>query len=182
MKIINNPDEARRYLDQGKIMAYPTEAVLGLGCDPFNEKAVLQLLALKQRDVHKGLILLINDWSQLPALIEKVPDQLLERVGATWPGPVTWLFPKSPLIPSWLSGSHSSIAIRMSAHPLAQQLCKEGPIVSTSANRSGLEPARDEQSLREQFPMGIDVLLSGSLGGALKPSEIYDVLSGERLR
>lgn len=182
MNIINQPEEARRFLREGKIIAYPTEAVLGLGCDPLNETAVLKLLALKQRDVNKGLILLIHEWSQLSPLIEEVPDELLEKVRKTWPGAVTWLFPKSCLIPSWLSGHHPSIAIRMTAHPVAHELCREGPIVSTSANRSGLRPACDEQSLREQFPTGIDVLLSGALGGANKPSEIYDVMSDKQLR
>jgi len=182
MKIINHLDEARIYLSQGKIIAYPTEAVYGLGCDPFNHQAVLHLLSIKQRDINKGLILLINNWSQLPPLIGEVSDHLMEKVRATWPGPVTWVFPKAQSIPMWLSGCYPSIAIRMSAHPIAQQLCKAGPIISTSANRSGLEPAVDEQSLRAQFSVGIDVLIPGALGGALRPSEIFDVFSGERLR
>lgn len=182
MKIINHSDEALNYLSQGKIIAYPTEAVYGLGCDPFNQQAVLHLLTLKERDVRKGLILLINHWSQLPPLIETLPDHLMEKVRASWPGPVTWVFPKAKSIPAWISGCFSSVAIRMSAHPIAQQLCYQGPIISTSANRSGCEPAIDEQSLRAQFSTGIDAFMSGALGGAPQPSEIFDVLSGARLR
>jgi L-threonylcarbamoyladenylate synthase len=182
MKTIHDLDEAHLYLREGKIIAYPTEAVFGLGCDPFNPLAVQKLLALKERDVNKGLILIINDWSQLLSLIEKVPEDLLEKVRTTWPGPVTWVFPKAKSVPEWLSGRYPSIAIRMSAHPIAQQLCKEGPLVSTSANRSGLEPAMDEQGLRDQFPTGIDAFIPGALGGALRPSAIFDVLSGQRLR
>ncbi len=70
-------------------------------------------------------------------LIEKVPDDALELVRATWPGPVTWVFPKSSRIPDYLSGVHAGIAIRMSKHPVAHALCKHGPIISTSANRAG---------------------------------------------
>lgn len=182
MKIISQFDEARALLKQGKIVAYPTEAVYGLGCDPFNAYAVEKLLVLKSRPVSKGLILLIAEWSQLEPLINNIPEYLLEGVRATWPGPVTWVFPKAATIPNWISGDHPSIAIRMSEHPVARQLCIDGPVVSTSANLSGCEPARDVAEVCAQFPHGVDALMSGNLGSASQPSSIYDVLSGKRLR
>jgi L-threonylcarbamoyladenylate synthase len=173
---------ARVHLKQGNILAYPTEAVFGLGCDPFNSSAVSRLLALKHRSAAKGLILLIADWSQLVPLIEPVSEALLTLVRATWPGPVTWIFPKSTLIPKEVSGAHSGIAIRMSAHPLVRALCADGPVISTSANVSGCQPALDLAGLLEQFPSGVDAVLLGDLGGFSQPSAIYDVLSGTRLR
>ncbi len=183
MKIIQNIDEASQLLKQGKIIAYPTEAVYGLGCDPFNQNAVEQLLALKQREVSKGLIVLISDWLQLTALISPVSELSLEPVHQTWPGPVTWIFPKSVTLPSWVCGAHSTIAIRMTAHPIAKALCvAAGPIISTSANLTGHEPAIDRASLIAEFPCGVDAMLSGALGGHSKPSAIYDVLSGKRWR
>jgi len=182
MKIISQFDKARELLKEGKILAYPTEAVYGLGCDPFNQQAVEKLLALKQRNVAKGLIILIADWSQLESLVKPIPDELLERVRPTWPGPVTWVFPKADTIPEWLSGNHSTIAIRMTSHPIARELCVDGPLISTSANLSDGDPAVDIAGLSAQFPFGVDALFSGSLGGLSKPSAIYDVLSGNRLR
>jgi len=182
MKIIYQVDEALPYLKMGCILAYPTEAVYGLGCDPFNEKAVNTLLKLKQRERGKGLILLISDWAQLELLKGTVPEDRLNAVRETWPGPITWIFPKSAMIPEWICGDHSSIAVRMSAHPMARALCKEGPIVSTSANIAGNPPAMDEASVHHAFPEGIDVVLSGPLGGNKQPSMIYDVLKGNRLR
>ena len=176
------PDEARALLSQGKIIAYPTEAVYGLGCDPFNEQAVNKLLVLKQRAVDKGLILLISNWSQLSSLIRAIPSHLMEDVKKTWPGPVTWLFPKAASIPYWISGEHESVAIRMSAHPIAQKLSSDGPIVSTSANVSSQEPAIDKAGIMAQFPSGLDAIVSGHLGGASQPSAIYDVVTGQKFR
>ena len=182
MKIISQVSEARELLNAGGVIAYPTEAVYGLGCSPFNRHAVEKIWALKQRDKSKGFILLIADWSQLTPLIAPISDVLLEAVQATWPGPVTWIFPKSALIPDWLCGQYEGIAIRMSAHPIAHELCIDGPVISTSANISGCAPVVDMQELHEQFPQGIDAVLTGDLGGLSKPSAIYDVLSGTRLR
>ena len=182
MKLISTFDEARQFLRQGKIIAYPTEAIYGLGCDPFNKTAVEALLALKMRPVDKGLIILIADWAQLTSLISPVSEELLAPVRASWPGPVTWIFPKSSAIPDWLSGSHDTIAIRMSAHPIAHGLSIEGPVVSTSANISDHPTARNQAELSMQFPWGIGAFMQGGLGDAKQPSAIYDVLTGKRLR
>lgn len=182
MKIITQVDEACLLLTHGKVVAYPTEAVYGLGCDPFNKGAVEKIIALKHRSMDKGFIILIADWSQLIPLIGPVSDSLLDSVRESWPGPVTWVFPRAATIPDWLCGQHDSIAIRMSAHPIARQLCADAPVLSTSANLSNHAPAFDLAQLREQFPTGIDALLAGDLGGASQPSAIYDVRSGQRLR
>ncbi len=179
---VTSLDDARRLIAAGRVLAYPTEAVYGLGCDPFNQHAVDRVLALKQRLVTKGLILLIHDWEQLASLISTVPEARLDAVRATWPGPITWVFPKAKIIPDWLTGAHDSIAVRMSEHPVARALCLEGPVVSTSANITGHPPARDNQMLRAQFPEGIDAVVAGEVGTALLPSMMFDVLSGVRLR
>ena len=182
MNIIHDLGEARALLKKGSIIAYPTEAVYGLGCCAFKERSVEKILSLKQRAKSKGLILLIADWSQLMLLIAPMSDALLEPVRATWPGPVTWVFPKSSIVPDWVSGEHDGVAIRMSAHPVARALCADGPVVSTSANITGQDPAVDLPGLMRQFPEGIDAVLTGELGGLNQPSAIFDVRTGVRLR
>lgn len=174
--------EARLAIQQGQVIAYPTEAVYGLGCDPFNALAVHRVIELKQRSVTQGVIVLISTWEQLFTLIAPVSEEHLERVQQTWPGPVTWIFPKSSKVPVWVCGDHPSIAIRMTAHPIARALCGEGPLISTSANIHGQPPARSVMQLTSQFPQGIDMIVPGELGGASKPSAIYDVLTAQRLR
>lgn len=174
--------QAQTSIEAGNVIAYPTEAVYGLGCDPWNECAVHQVLALKHRPVEKGLILVIADWAQLFPLIQPLTEAQLLAVRQTWPGHVTWVFPKSEQVPSWVSGAFDTIAIRMSAHPVTRALALKQPLISTSANQSGLEPARSWDEVLAQFPEGIEGCVEGVLGGALQPSTIRDVLTGACLR
>lgn len=183
MNALLTVSDARALLDDGGVIAYPTEAVYGLGCDAWNEHAVLRILALKQRPVEKGLILLIHQWEDLFPLIQEISDDALDLVKATWPGPVTWVFPKSSEVPDFLSGAHPGIAIRMSKHPVAHALCQHGPIISTSANRAGEPPFRDVDALWTEFYAGgLDGIVEGSLGGLLTPTVILDVLTQQKWR
>jgi L-threonylcarbamoyladenylate synthase len=170
-------------LQQGGVIAYPTEAVFGVGCDPWNEEAVLDLLALKQRSWTKGLILIASDFNQLQDFIEPVSADILQQLQASWPGPVTWLLPARESVPAYLTGLHDSIAVRVTAHPLTASLCDAfgGAIVSTSANLTGRRPARNVHQVRWQLPE-LDYVLPGACGGADRPSQIRDALSGEIIR
>ena len=182
MNVLSQLNEAQQVLQEGKILAYPTEAVMGLGCDPFNQQAVEKLISLKHRSPNKGLILLISSWKQLAELTVPVAEPLLKPVRESWPGPVTWIFPKASSIPNYLSMDRKTIAIRMSDHPIAYGLSEHMPVVSTSANISGYPPALDYDSLITQFPQGIDAFLKGDLGGRSLPSSIFDVMTGKRYR
>ena len=174
-----------RALRQEEVIAYPTEAVFGLGCDPDSEKAVNTLLALKQRPWQKGLILVAANYAQLePYINDSMLNEIQrETLFSTWPGPITWVIPARAETPQWLTGCFDSLAVRVSNHPLVQQLCAEygKPLVSTSANLSGHEPCRTEEEVRIQFGPSLPVL-SGHVGGRLNPSEIRDALTGKRFR
>lgn len=171
-------------LRAGGVIAYPTEAVWGLGCDPFSEPAVLRVLQLKQRDRSTGLILIGSGFDQLQPLIGPVPRARMTRMRETWPGPVTWVVPVTGEVPPWICGRHHSVALRVTDHPVARALCEafEGPLVSTSANVTGGVPARSENEARAMFPEGIDAWVPGETGDAAGPTEIRDALSGEVLR
>ncbi|MDC0660979.1 L-threonylcarbamoyladenylate synthase [Marinobacter sp. SS21] len=175
----------RRTLDRGGVIAYPTEAVWGLGCDPWNEDAVNHLLALKQRPVHKGLILVAASVAQVEFLLAPLAPELRQRALAHWPGPVTCLIPDlHQQIPAWVRGRHASIAVRVSDHPLVQALCDTAgkPLVSTSCNPAGRQPARSAWQVRKYFTDGLDWLVPGQLGAERKPSQILDISTGRRLR
>ena len=168
----------------GGVIAYPTEAVFGLGCDPGNEAAVRRLLAIKRRPLSKGLILIAADLEQLKPFIEPLDSQSLAQVGAAWPGPVTWLLPARWKAPIWLRGRHDTLAVRVSAHPIASALCRiyGGALVSTSANLSGRPPARRAEQVRRQLGDVLDYVVPGETGGAAKPTEIRDLRSGRLVR
>jgi len=180
----NSIKKAVAVLKQGGIIAYPTEGVYGLGCDPFNEQAVLRLLQLKHRSIDKGLILIASHWEQLENLVKPVANKLLTKAQATWPGPVTWVFPANKNVPTWIRGAYDSIAIRITNHPIARALCETygGPIVSTSANIEGQPVTRNSKEVWEQFPQGIDFIVSGKAGDLKSPTMIRDVLTGKVLR
>lgn len=176
--------EAVRALRHGGLVAYPTEAVYGLGCAPRDADAVLRLLALKQRPMAKGLILVAADYTQLQPYLLPLAEPLAQQVHASWPGPVTWLLPVPPDVPVWLRGEHDSIAVRVSAHPLVRALCHAfgGPIVSTSANPAGQRPARDALTVQRIFGGNVDCILHGPLGGLGRPTEIRDGRTGRIVR
>ena len=115
--------EAVAALRAGGVIAYPTEAVFGLGCDPFNRTAVEQLCLLKQRQMDQGLILIAETFSQVEDFIAPIDNAALQRVHNSWPGPYTWVFPCSARAPKWITGTHSTIALRVTAHPIAAALC-----------------------------------------------------------
>jgi L-threonylcarbamoyladenylate synthase len=175
---------AVRIIRAGGLIAYPTEAVYGLGCDPRNPQAAQKLLDLKRRPMHKGLILIAADFAQLAPFLQPLSAADHAQLAATWPGPYTWLIPARTDTPRWLRGGHETLAVRVTAHPLAAALCRAcgHALVSTSANFSRRPPARTALAVRRQLGMAIDYLLPGPTGGAARPTEIRDLRSGQRVR
>lgn len=176
---------ATRTLNSGGTIAYPTEAVWGLGCDPWDEEAVERILELKRRPVHKGLILVASSAEQVMPLLDPLDSTLRDRALSYWPGPVTCLIP-DPLkqTPEWIRGRHSAVAVRVSDHPLVQRLCESfgGPLVSTSCNPAGRTSARTPWQVRGYFGDELDYILPGDLGRERRPSRIIDLESGRQLR
>lgn len=170
---------------QGGVIAYPTEAVWGLGCDPQDQQAVERILALKQRSVSKGVILVAASMEQVAEYLQDLTPAQWETVRASWPGPNTWLIPDPHgRVPAWVRGRFNSVAIRVSAHPMVQALCQAfgGPIVSTSANPQGKTPARQGWQVRRYFGDQLDALAPGQVGRSAKPSQIRDLVTGALIR
>ena len=178
--------QAADILRAGGVIAYPTEGVWGLGCDPRDEAAVLRLLDIKQRDVAKGLILIASTEAQLAPFIDMaaLDDAQRREMRASWPGPNTWIVPASPDAPAWIRGAHDGIAVRVSAHPDVIALCEAfaGALVSTSANLSGAPAVDRREALDPALLARIDGISAGETGGRSGPSVIRDARSGTVLR
>lgn len=181
-----NETEAVKVFNQGGIIAYPTEAVFGLGCDPDNEVALKRLLLIKQRPSSKGLILLASNYSQLIPFIDesKIPQDKLLLVLSRWPDAITQVLPANKSISPLLCGDFDSIAVRVTDHKDVVALCEKTnkAIVSTSANLAGEEPAKTWQEVESQLGDKIDFIIKGNTSGLLKPSTIIDGLTGNILR
>lgn len=175
--------QARNIIYAGGIVAHPTEAVYGLACDPANTNAVLSLLALKKRSLEKGLILVASRFDQLEAYVE-VTDEIYQKIATSWPGPHTWLLPAKQGVSQLLTGTHTTLAVRVSAHPVVQALCKEceQPIVSTSANIQSSPPARSALAVRRIFGQNLDLILHGAVDLNASPTEIRVAETGQIIR
>lgn len=173
------------HFNNGQLIAYPTEAVFGLGCDPDNHDAIRKLLKLKQRPIEKGLILVASTYSQLLPYVKDsdIPMDKRTEIFSSWPGPITWLLPKAPSLSDLVTGGSSLVAVRVSGHPVVHAICQElgKPIISTSANLSGQNPAKNAAQIKEQFADKV-LLIEGTVGGANNPSTIKNGLTGEILR
>lgn len=175
---------AVKFLNDGEIIAYPTEAVYGLGCDPHNLSAINRLLTIKQREWHKGLILIAAEFAQLTPFILPLSSEILQRVQATYPSAITWLLPARPQVSELLRGNSDKIAVRVTAHSQAAALCQAwgGALISTSANVSTQPPATTADQVQQIFGNSIDYVLRGEIGDRTRPSEIRDALTNQVIR
>ncbi|WP_201528426.1 L-threonylcarbamoyladenylate synthase [Psychrobacter frigidicola] len=206
--------QAARWLNSGQLLAYPTESVWGIGCDPFNETAVQQLLSIKQRPIDKGMIVVTDSPDRIAPLLDKLSAEQRQIVLDSWQlspnsntrQARTWLLPLCTSlpeqlemsIPAWITGAHNSVAVRVIAHPLIQQLCAKvvstlnpyGFVVSTSCNPSGQPPALSLFQAQAYFKNDgatdnssehVTYLQGDTLGYEL-PSQIGDALTGQIVR
>ncbi len=176
-----NSGRIRRHLKAGGVIAYPTESCYGLGCYPESFKAVSRLLEIKKRPQSKGLILIAGKLRQIERYIAHPPrqDSLLKY----WPGPYTLLLRASRRVPKWVKGRHDKIALRITAHWGAAKLCNAlgRALVSTSANLSGMKPAKSYRECARRFG-GSVLVIPGRIGKRKNPSTILDFETGKVLR
>ncbi|MFZ7096689.1 Sua5/YciO/YrdC/YwlC family protein [Luteimonas dalianensis] len=181
-----NAAAAAAAIRAGGVVAYPTEGVWGLGCDPLDEAATMKLLALKRRSVDQGLILVAASVHQLDPYADwsALPGKCRDAVHASWPGPHTWIVPATPATPAWIRGVHPGVAVRVSAHAPVIALCNAfgGALVSTSANVTGAPPPRDLAGLEPVLRDRVDAVLAGETGALEQPTAIRDALAGTVLR
>lgn len=198
-------DQAAGWLQAGHLLAYPTESVWGIGCDPFNKEAVLQLLALKNRPIEKGMIVVTDSAQRIAPLLASLSTTQRLAVLDSWRMAShehtrqahTWLLPlgddSAHTIPSWITGSHHSVAVRVIAHPLIQALCAQmvsdtnpyGFIVSTSCNPSSHPPAltlTEAMAYFAEHTAAPVAYLQGETLGYELPSQIHDAMNGRIIR
>lgn len=196
--ITHSAGVAYEWIMQGRILAYPTESVWGLGCHAFDVQAVNKLLALKQRPAEKGVIVLTSDESYIDVFLKNLPKTRQDDVIKSWAcandrrQASTWLFdiPDGVSIPPCVRGKHESLAIRVINHAKIAKLCDLlathdnnpfGFLMSTSCNVGGQVPARDFETAWRYFGDKVCYLLSDTLGYD-KPSQIIHAITGQVVR
>jgi L-threonylcarbamoyladenylate synthase len=168
---------------QGGIVAYPTETVYGLGCDPWNEEACIRVQAIKERSELKPMLLIASSLLQVEIVTGTLEGLALKLAEEFWPGPLTLVIKqgKGAAPPVHLIGASGGIAIRMTSHPVAAELANVfgKPVVSTSANISGFSPPDSYSSAVEVFSDRVDCFVKGECSPGGKASTIID-LTGEK--
>ena len=173
---------ASRRLRQGQVIVHPTEGVFGLACRALDSRACGIVGALKRRSPKQAFIIVVADFRQIQSAVDLCQVDLAP-ISASWPGPETWVFPATQLAPSWLTGVDGTIAVRVTGHAQFARLCTEvGPLVSTSANPKGRQPALNLLQARRYFGSSVDFYLGGNLAVPGRPSRIRVATSGLSLR
>lgn len=175
--------KALEVLDLGGVIVHATEGVFGLACKIECEQAVEKISSLKNRQQSDSpYLVLAANYQQIETIVDlNVP--YLDAIKSSWPGPVTWVFPKKTITYPWIGGADGSLAVRYSAHPQCQRLVQAaGPLISTSANRHGEPSPVTLATVRETFGELIACYLPGRLTVAGRASRIRHAQTGEWLR
>lgn len=172
-------------LHKKNVIAYPTESMFGLGCDPTSKEAVIKLLNLKQRSIEKGFILVASNYKQIKMYIDEknLSVEQRKKIFFYWPGPFTFLLPAHSSVPYWLTGKFNTIAVRISAHISIIKLCNffGKALISTSANISCMVPCVTREEVFESFGRDFP-LLNGEIGSEKNPSRIVNIINGKIIR
>ncbi|MGO2996800.1 MAG: L-threonylcarbamoyladenylate synthase [Moraxellaceae bacterium] len=202
--ITDSAAQAATWLKEGQLLAYPTESVWGIGCDPYDQAAVQRILEIKQRPQAKGMIVVTDSAQRLTPLLDALDNDQRQQIVDSWQSDSngdrlqerqahTWLLPipqqLTHTVPTWITGQHQTIAVRVISHPTIRQLCEQmiseqnpfGLLVSTSCNPSGQSPASTFDTAYAYFGEQIGYLQAETLGYTL-PSQIRDAITGSVIR
>ncbi len=167
-------------LRRGGLVAFPTETVYGLGGNGLDPEASSRIYAAKGRPSDNPLILHIAGLEALPSLVREIPETARKLMEAFWPGPMTLIFEKSPLVPYETTGGLDTVAVRFPSHPAAQALIRAAglPVAAPSANLSGRPSPTMAQHVAEDLSGRIEMILDGGPVEIGLESTIID-LTGE---
>ncbi len=171
--------QAAKLLKQGKVIAFPTETVFGIGARLDRPEAIKRIFKLKQRSRNKPLQILIGNMRQAREL-GKFNKHALAIAKGKWPGPFTCVVNKTGKVPKIVTGGKTTVGLRIPDHKVALELIrKAGPIVATSANQAGKKPALKTEDVKKHLP-DIDFVLSGRVKRG-KASQVIDLTRGYKV-
>ena len=170
-------DGAVALLRRGGVVAYPTDTLYGLGASVFDEAAVERVFEIKRRPQGMPLPLLLTGSEMLPMVVDKVSRTALSLAEMFWPGPLTLVLPKNPLVPSLVAARGWTVAVRVPDHPVPRELARllGNPITGTSANRSGGPEPSTAEEVRRQLGDQVDMIVQAGPSPAGRASTILDI-------
>ena len=169
--------QAVAVLGRGGLVAFPTDTLYGLGADALNEAAVERVFQAKGRPDGMALPVLIGDLEQLETVVHPVPALAWRLAERFWPGALTLVAPRGPLVPALVGSRGWKVGVRLPDHPVPRELARRlgRPIIGTSANRSGGPEARTAAQVREQIGDRVDLVLDVGPAPGGGPSTVLDI-------
>lgn len=158
----NDISEAAKIIQNGGLVAFPTETVYGLGANALNPFAVAKIFELKERPSFDPLIVHIASFDDLKTLSTGVNENVMRLAKQFWPGPLTIVMPKSPIVPDIVTSGLDTVGIRMPNNPIALELIRKSncPIAAPSANKFGQLSPVNAHHVKKQLP-NVDYVLDG---------------------
>jgi len=169
--------EAAEFIRSGKLVAFPTETVYGLGGNAYDSSASARIYAAKGRPSDNPLIVHISEFSEITPLVSAIPEEAVRLADRFWPGPLTMILTKSDRVPKETTGGLDTVAIRMPSHRIANMLIKEAgiPIAAPSANASGRPSTTKAEHVIEDLFGKIDMIIDGGSSDIGLESTIVDL-------
>ena len=176
-------DQALRVLQEGGVVALPTDTLYGLAADALNADAIERVFAIKERPEGLALPVLLADSGQLKQVASEIPGQLQVLADCLWPGAMTLIVKRKDSLPARLTAGHPTVAVRVPDHPVPRELARRlgRPITGTSANISGSPDPQSLAELKAQVGERVDFSVNGGPEPAGTASTIVD-LSGDEPR
>lgn len=170
-------EEAAQVLKNGGLVAFPTETVYGLGADALDEKASAKIYGAKGRPSDNPLIVHIARVEDLKVLCSEIPPLAMKLADAFWPGPMTMVLRKKPIVPGTITGGLDTVAVRMPVHPVARKLIEISGVyvAAPSANTSGRPSPTTAAHVEQDMDGRIDMIIDGGSVEIGIESTIVDV-------
>lgn len=169
--------QAAEILQNGGLVAFPTETVYGLGGDALNPESSRKIYAAKGRPSDNPLIIHISRFEDIRKIVRELPETAVKAADAFWPGPLTMILPKAGIVPLETTGGLDTVAVRFPSHPVARKLiaCSGGYIAAPSANLSGKPSPTLARYVREDMDGRIEMIVDGGDVGIGLESTILDL-------
>lgn len=172
-------DRSINTIRSGKILAFPTDTVYGIGVSAFDPEGITKLFEVKGRDSNKAIAVLLADISQLATVCTSIPEYATRLGNEYWPGALTLVLPRNPTLPEILSPL-PTVGVRIPDYDFVRKLIRAcGPLAVTSANRSGLPSATSPKEVVDQLDGLLDLVVDGGISPGGVPSTVVDCTGNE---
>lgn len=181
VRIMDNPEQAleqgAELLRAGKLVAFPTETVYGLGANAWDPEAVASIFLAKGRPADNPLIVHVASMAMVDELAREIPQHAKLLMQAFWPGPISLVLPRRPRVPDITTAGLDTVAIRWPNHPVATALIERAavPIAAPSANRSGRPSPTTAQHVWDDLGRGVDLIIDAGMAAIGLESTVVDV-------